>query len=72
MLFQDSVAAEFKALDRELFTNFVQAGHTKILAFQQVIAGATDQLANGGEPQADHTLTCPHRKVEIGDGDVRA
>ena len=42
MLFQDSVAAEFEALDREFFTDFVQAGHTKIFAFQQIIAGATD------------------------------
>ena len=45
--FQGSIAAELEALDCELFTDLVQAGHTEILAFQQVVSGATDQFADG-------------------------
>ncbi len=34
----------------------LRLGHAEVLALQQVVAGATEQLADGGEAEADHAL----------------
>src|SRR5687767_414772 len=51
-----SVAAKFEALDRKFFADFIQAGHAEVLALQQIVARAADQLADRGQAEPDHAL----------------
>jgi hypothetical protein len=54
------LAAEFHAELSQLFANFVKAGHTKVLAFQQIVAGLSQQFTDGGQTETRHALACPN------------
>ena len=43
----ESVTAELEASLCKLLADFVEAGDAEILAFQQIVARAAEQLANG-------------------------
>lgn len=42
-----SIAAELEALNRELFTHLIEARDAEVLAFEQVIARAANEFADG-------------------------
>src|SRR5680860_1635347 len=57
------IAAQLDAQLRQLVAHFVQAGHAEVLAFQKIVAGLADQLADRTHTQANHALAGTYRKV---------
>lgn len=61
----NSVAAKLKAQSGELFADFHERSHTKVLAFQQVVPSVRNQLAYGIDAEPIHALASPDRQIEF-------
>src|SRR5205085_2041637 len=51
----------------ELLTDLVERGDAEVLAFQKLIAGAAEQLAEGVDAELGHALAGADRQVEVPD-----
>ena len=57
----DSISPQLQALNRQLFTNLVEARDAEVLALQEVVAGAADVL-----PGADRVADADLRQATVG------
>ena len=57
----------FRSSSRELLADLVERGDAEVLAFQQLVAGVDEQLADGLDAELGHALAGADREVQVAD-----